>query len=545
MTIANTATEYRDLPLSILTESKTNPRRIFDDEALKELAASIRTQGILSPLLVRPLTERSFEIVAGARRYRAAQLAESETVPVRIVNLTDAEALEAQLIENLQRRDVHPLEEAQGFRALLNLDEPKYSIEQIAAKTGKSPAYCAQRVKLTELTAAVTEAFAKDEIGVGHALLLAKLQPAEQEQALSACFREDWNGGQGKAKRILLPVRHLHQWIEQNILLILKDAPFSKTDAAVNPAAGACVDCPKRTGGNALLFADIAEDACTDPACYQSKLDGFVAQTIAAKPKLVQISAAYGPAPATNNGSAALPRNKYIEIKPQDPNAKKHRDWPEYQTCKSMTEAIVTEGTEKGELRKICADAECPVHHPKKQRPAGEERIKAEQEKQRREEALANAVGLRVLSAVTAAVPVRLTKRDFVFIVERLLPQLEERRVEVLARSRGIKKAQASDSPQNGIAKLMGAYIHKAEEGELGRLLVEIVILHSARTQSETGKALKEAAQHYKVDTDAIAQKVKAEFAAKEKAQATKKTAAKVQPKPAARPTAVKKTKAA
>src|SRR5271157_6151906 len=145
------STEYRDLPLTILTESKTNPRRIFDDAALKELAASIRSQGVLSPLLVRPLTERSFEIVAGARRYRAAQLAEAETVPVRIVNLTDAEALEAQLIENLQRRDVHPLEEAQGFKALLNLEDPKYTIEQIAAKVGKSPAYCAARVRLTEL----------------------------------------------------------------------------------------------------------------------------------------------------------------------------------------------------------------------------------------------------------------------------------------------------------------------------------------------------------------------------------------------------------
>jgi ParB family chromosome partitioning protein len=535
------STEYRDLPLSNLIESATNPRRIFDHEALKELAESIRSQGVLSPLLVRPLTERSFEIVAGARRYRAAQLAEAETVPVRIVNLTDAESLEAQLIENLQRRDVHPLEEAQGFRALLNLDEPKYSIEQISAKTGKSASYCAQRIKLTELTAAVTEAFAKDEIGVGHALLLAKLQPAEQEQALSACFREDWNGGQGKAKRILLPVRHLHQWIEQNILLILKDAPFSKTDPTVNPAAGACVDCPKRTGGNALLFADIAEDACTDPACYQSKLDGFVAQTIAAKPKLVQISSAYGPASATDGSSAALPRNKYIEIKQQDPNAKKQRDWPEYQTCKSMTEAIVTEGTEKGEVRKICADPECPVHRPKKQRPAGDERIKAEQEKQRREEAIANAVGLRVLSAIVDAVPVRLTKRDLVFIIERLLPQLEERRVEVLARNRGIKKAKPSDS----IGKLMGAYVRKAEEGKLGQLLVETVILYAARTQSETGKALKDAAQHYKVDTDGIAQKVKAEFAAKEKAHAAKKAAAKVQPKPAARPTAAQKAKAA
>jgi hypothetical protein len=124
----NTATEYRNLPLNVLTESTTNPRRIFEDAALKELAESIRVQGVLSPLLVRPLTGQSFEIVAGARRYRAAQIAEAATVPVRIVNLTDAEAMEAALIENLQRRDVHPLEEAQGFHALLNLEEPKYTI---------------------------------------------------------------------------------------------------------------------------------------------------------------------------------------------------------------------------------------------------------------------------------------------------------------------------------------------------------------------------------------------------------------------------------
>ena len=81
--------EYRNLPLAVLTESTTNPRRIYDNAALKELAESIRVQGVLSPLLVRPLNERGFEIVAGARRYRAAQMAEADTVPVRIVNLTD------------------------------------------------------------------------------------------------------------------------------------------------------------------------------------------------------------------------------------------------------------------------------------------------------------------------------------------------------------------------------------------------------------------------------------------------------------------------
>ena len=103
--------------LSLLNESKTNPRRTFEEAALKELAESIRTQGVLSPLLVRPLTENGFEIVAGARRYRAAQMAEDDTVPVRIVNMTDAEVLEAQLVENLIRAEVHPMEEAQGFRA--------------------------------------------------------------------------------------------------------------------------------------------------------------------------------------------------------------------------------------------------------------------------------------------------------------------------------------------------------------------------------------------------------------------------------------------
>ena len=93
------ATEYRDLPLAMLAESTTNPRRTFEDDALTELAESIRSQGVLSPLLVRPLSEQGYEIVFGARRYRAAQIAEIATIPVRIKQLTDAEALEAQLIE--------------------------------------------------------------------------------------------------------------------------------------------------------------------------------------------------------------------------------------------------------------------------------------------------------------------------------------------------------------------------------------------------------------------------------------------------------------
>jgi ParB family chromosome partitioning protein len=164
---------------------------------------------------------------------------------------------------DLQRRDVHPIEEANGFRALLNLEDPKYSIEQISAKTGKSPVYVASRLKLTELTQNVVDAFYREEIGVGHALLLAKLQPGQQEQALAACFKEDWSAGGQRAKRILLPVRSLQFWIESNVLLILKLAPFDKRDGQLVPAAGSCVDCPMRTGHNKLLFSDLGKlDAC-------------------------------------------------------------------------------------------------------------------------------------------------------------------------------------------------------------------------------------------------------------------------------------------
>src|ERR1700688_5037856 len=104
--------EYRSVPITALAESPTNPRK-----SLEDLAASFKTQGILAPLLLRELEESKYEVVAGARRLRAAKLAELEKLPVRVVKLTDAEAIEAQCVENLQREDIHPLEEALGFKA--------------------------------------------------------------------------------------------------------------------------------------------------------------------------------------------------------------------------------------------------------------------------------------------------------------------------------------------------------------------------------------------------------------------------------------------
>lgn len=165
---------YRDLPLSQLQEAPTNPRRRYNESALQELAASIQTQGILAPLLVRQLEPQHFEVIAGSRRYRAAKIAAVSAIPVRVVEMTDARVLETQCVENLQREDVHPLEEGNAFAAMLR---EHYDIATIAAKIGKPATFVVNRIQLTQLIPSVAEAFLDDRLTIGHAALIAKFQP--------------------------------------------------------------------------------------------------------------------------------------------------------------------------------------------------------------------------------------------------------------------------------------------------------------------------------------------------------------------------------
>ena len=266
--------EYRSVPIGILVESATNPRKRFDEKNLEELAASMKAQGIFAPLLVRELEENKYEVVAGARRLRAAKLAELEKLPVRVVKLTDAEAIEAQCVENLQREDIHPLEEALGFKSLLELGEPVYTVASVASRCGKSEAYIYGRIRLADLIPPVAEAFLKDQITIGHALLIAKLPASQQQEAFSAAFRGLWTS-EGNSQ-VLIPVRELAAWIESNILLQLASAPFDKQDETLVPEAGSCVNCPKRTGFNKLLFPDVRKDSCTSPDCFRAKIDASV-----------------------------------------------------------------------------------------------------------------------------------------------------------------------------------------------------------------------------------------------------------------------------
>jgi ParB family chromosome partitioning protein len=237
-------------------------------------------------------------------------------------------------------------------------------------------------------------------------------------------------------------------------------------------------------------------------------VDAHVKVTVAAKPELIQIATAYGK-PA--EGSPVLQRNQYVEIR-QDKSQQK-RDWPEYRTCKYTTDAIIAEGTEKGELRKVCAHADCPVHHSKKETKANDAKWKAEQENQRKQEAIARATGLRVLQTIGDAVPVRLLKRELLFIALQMAAKLDLPRMEILAKLHQLM-AQKGKEP---LPKTVVAFIRRSGEGMLGRLLVEMAVLLRADSEQAASKVLAEAAKEYDISVDVISAAVSKEFAERER----------------------------
>jgi ParB family chromosome partitioning protein len=170
--------KIRTIPLSSITPSSLQPRKEFPRDALQELVDSIRQHGIIQPLIVRPVDGRH-ELIAGERRWRAAQEAGLTEVPVIIRYATDLEVLELSLIENLQRQDLNPIEEAQGYARLAN--EFGMRQEDIALKVGKNRATVANAMRLLDLDRQVQIWLTQDLLSVGHAKVLLALKSPEEQ----------------------------------------------------------------------------------------------------------------------------------------------------------------------------------------------------------------------------------------------------------------------------------------------------------------------------------------------------------------------------
>lgn len=185
------------LPISKVESYSKQPRKSFDDESLQDLADSIAEHGIIQPLTVRKLSSGYYQIIAGERRWRAARLANLSEVPVLVVEADDRKAMELAMIENLQREDLSPIEEAEGYRSLM--EDYGLTQEEAASRVGKSRSNVANILRLLNLCAPVRELLTKGELSVGHARALLPLSDRQQLDAAQQVIRLGLNVRQTEA----------------------------------------------------------------------------------------------------------------------------------------------------------------------------------------------------------------------------------------------------------------------------------------------------------------------------------------------------------
>ena len=247
----------RHMPIEMLRASPNNPRKHFADADLDDLAKSIRDKGLLQPLVVRPLHQGDYEIVAGERRWRAAQRAGVHDVPVLIRELSDGEALEIALIENIQRSDLNPLEEARAYGMLM--EQFQYTQLQLADSIGKSRSHISNTLRLLNLPDSIRRQIEQGSLSAGHArALIATDSPAEladQIIKLGLSVREAEglarDGGQARKAKAKAE----------------KDADTKALERAVAEAIGLKVEISHKgdAGGNILISyktLDQLEDIC-------------------------------------------------------------------------------------------------------------------------------------------------------------------------------------------------------------------------------------------------------------------------------------------
>ena len=244
--------EVRMLPIRLIDPNRDQPRRAFDEEALKELAASIRAVGVIQPIIVQPNGER-FTIIAGERRYRASRLAEQEEIPAIVRDWDDQRRLEAALIENLQRDDLNPVEEAAGVRRLM--DEAGLTQEMAAQRLGKSRPAVANLLRLLTLPESVLNLLRSGQLSAGHARALVTVEPKRQVQLANLAAQQGWSVRQ--LERICAqPVKE-----EVSKPRVRRDAQISELEGMARELFGTRVKLDGNTeSGRITLFYYNADD---------------------------------------------------------------------------------------------------------------------------------------------------------------------------------------------------------------------------------------------------------------------------------------------
>lgn len=275
--------EQPQAPLHQFAPSRTN-RTVVENDELHALAATIKAYGVLQPIIVRRLpAERlqdtfenpetrkaAYEIIAGERRWRAAAIAGLRTIPYLLRNAEGLEALQIQLIENLHRKDLNPLEEAHGVQRLI--EEFDLTREAAADAIGKGRTHVYETLRLLSLSPKAMAALKEGRMSRSLALLvLQRPTQAIQEEFTERVLTGGPDGG-------TMSLRSAQDLARRNYMTELDKAPFDLTDALLCPQAGACTHCPKRTGATPELWDKQGPDACTDTTCFADKKEAHLAR---------------------------------------------------------------------------------------------------------------------------------------------------------------------------------------------------------------------------------------------------------------------------
>jgi ParB family chromosome partitioning protein len=310
--------QVKVLPVERIFATATNRRNDREDkDGIAALAASIKSVGLLQPIVVRPqgIGDEAYEIIAGERRWKAVKSLGEKEIRCVVVAAEDSAAETMRIVENLQRKDAHPLDEAEGYRYLV--EKGGMDFDQIAGEVGKSASYVAQRLKLVDLVPAAQKLFKQGVLNVAHCGHIARLEPGYQEQVLAWLKKMAHND---------VSAKDVQFYIQRSIHTQLAEATFDLKDADLVPEAGACAECRKRSGFEPMLFADIGKkDTCLDPRCFNTKLDAFVAKQEARLKeqgrKVVKVHGRDTSYQEKQTGPKAEEYYNYSLAKPSDPDA--------------------------------------------------------------------------------------------------------------------------------------------------------------------------------------------------------------------------------
>ncbi len=544
----------RQISLAALTLSWTPAQRErrehLDQRKLAELAESIKVHGLVQPVLVRPVKGRraeglngvffehlqktvfspdevekiegsTFEVVAGERRVIAARQAGLEEIAASVRELTDEQVTELQLIENLQREDLHELAEAEGYE---HLAKRGHSADEIAAKVGKSRATVYARMKLLALIAEARKAYYDGKLSSSTALYIARISAAVQKQALADITKPRGYGDEKAPMSARQAQKHIHD----TYMLRLSDAGFKTGDPTLVPAAGACGACPKRTGNQPELFGDVkSADVCTDPICFKQKIAAHAERAIAAAADSGQ-KVLTGPEAkkVARYGTGVHQLEGYVRLDARDYHAGSGKPRTFRQVLGKDYIPTLLQDSETGKLIEVAPNKDVDQAHGDSHRASNDragQRFAADRQNAERKHRQQIAYRCALFRAVHAAGVSRkaLSRAELERSADRLFKRLEHDSKKRLFAALGweVKKRQYGTDFE------FPTPIGKMSEGELAQMIRDCALAHELQIWRHSGetrpKDMEAAAAELGVDF----KKIGRELEAAEKAEGAKKPA--------------------